>query len=165
MPTYVDPPAHAVVRSIDEKCQIQALDRAQSRLPLKPGRCGTMTDMQHRARSSIARAARAGCTRKAGALCDTAADAAATLDEFGAGPLDAVRFVEWRGAFAPATRPALPRAAQAAAPGWSRASPMTRRRRWPGRMRRCTPRRVPRSLGGLSGRRDQTHAALDTVIL
>jgi transposase len=40
---YVDPPAHAVVLSIDEKSQIQALDRTQPGLPLKPGRCGTMT--------------------------------------------------------------------------------------------------------------------------
>ncbi|MFQ5960851.1 MAG: IS630 family transposase [Candidatus Methylomirabilales bacterium] len=40
---YVDPPAHALVLSIDEKSQIQALDRTQPGLPLKPGRCGTMT--------------------------------------------------------------------------------------------------------------------------
>ena len=40
---YLDPPAHAVVLSIDEKSQIQALDRTQPGLPLKPGRCGTMT--------------------------------------------------------------------------------------------------------------------------
>jgi transposase len=57
---YVDPPMHAVVLSIDEKSQIQALDRTQPALPiplaspmepwaaspglpLKPGRCGTMT--------------------------------------------------------------------------------------------------------------------------
>jgi transposase len=40
---YVDPPAHAVVLSIDEKSQIQALDRTQPGLPMKPGRCGTMT--------------------------------------------------------------------------------------------------------------------------
>ena len=40
---YVDPPAHAVVLSIDEKSQIQALDRTQPGLPLKPGRCATMT--------------------------------------------------------------------------------------------------------------------------
>jgi hypothetical protein len=32
-----------MVLSIDEKSQIQALDRAQPGLPLKPGRCGTMT--------------------------------------------------------------------------------------------------------------------------
>src|SRR5690349_22721136 len=40
---YVDPPAHAVVLSIDEKSQIQALDRSQPGLPMKKGRCGTMT--------------------------------------------------------------------------------------------------------------------------
>ncbi len=40
---YIDPPAHAVVLSIDEKSQIQALDRTQPGLPMKPGRCGTMT--------------------------------------------------------------------------------------------------------------------------
>ena len=40
---YMDPPKHAVVISIDEKSQIQALDRTQPGLPLKPGKCGTMT--------------------------------------------------------------------------------------------------------------------------
>jgi transposase len=40
---YVDPPAHAVVLSVDEKSQIQALDRTQPGLPMKPGRLGTMT--------------------------------------------------------------------------------------------------------------------------
>ena len=40
---YVDPPAHSLVLSIDEKSQIQALDRTQPGLPIKPGRCGTMT--------------------------------------------------------------------------------------------------------------------------
>jgi transposase len=40
---YMDPPCHAVVLSIDEKSQIQALDRTQPGLPLKPGKCGTMT--------------------------------------------------------------------------------------------------------------------------
>jgi transposase len=40
---YVDPPQHAVVLSIDERSQIQALDRTQPGLPLKPGRCATMT--------------------------------------------------------------------------------------------------------------------------
>ena len=40
---YVDPPAHAVVFSFDEKSQIQALDRTQPGLPLKKGRSGTMT--------------------------------------------------------------------------------------------------------------------------
>ena len=40
---YIDPPAHAVVLSIDEKSQIQALDRTQPGLPIKPGRCQTLT--------------------------------------------------------------------------------------------------------------------------
>src|ERR1700737_2550900 len=40
---YVDPPAHAVVLSVDEKSQIQALDRTQPGLPIKKGRCQTMT--------------------------------------------------------------------------------------------------------------------------
>jgi transposase len=40
---YMNPPAHAVVVSIDEKSQIQALDRTQPGLPLKPGKCGTTT--------------------------------------------------------------------------------------------------------------------------
>jgi DNA-binding MurR/RpiR family transcriptional regulator len=38
---YVDPPAHAVVLSVDEKSQIQALDRTQPGLPIKKGRRGT----------------------------------------------------------------------------------------------------------------------------
>ena len=40
---YLDPPAQAVVLSIDETSQIQALDRTQPGLPLKLGCCGTMT--------------------------------------------------------------------------------------------------------------------------
>jgi transposase len=40
---YVDPPEHAVVLSVDEKSQIQALDRTQPGLPMKKGRAGTMT--------------------------------------------------------------------------------------------------------------------------
>ena len=40
---YLDPPEHAVVISLDEKSQIQALDRTQPGLPLKKGRAGTMT--------------------------------------------------------------------------------------------------------------------------
>jgi hypothetical protein len=39
---YADPPAHVVVLSVDEKSQIQALDRTQPGLPLKKGRCQTM---------------------------------------------------------------------------------------------------------------------------
>jgi len=40
---YVNPPEHAVVLSVDEKSQIQALDRTQPGLPLKKWRSGTMT--------------------------------------------------------------------------------------------------------------------------
>jgi transposase len=40
---YLDPPDRALVLSVDEKSQIQALDRTQPGLPMKPGRCGTMT--------------------------------------------------------------------------------------------------------------------------
>jgi transposase len=40
---YVDPPAHAVVLSLDEKSQIQALDRTQPGLPIKKGRGASMT--------------------------------------------------------------------------------------------------------------------------
>jgi transposase len=40
---YLNPPEHAIVLSVDEKSQIQALDRTQPGLPIKKGRCGTMT--------------------------------------------------------------------------------------------------------------------------
>ncbi len=40
---YLDPPEKAVVFSVDEKSQIQALDRTQPGLPMKRGRAGTMT--------------------------------------------------------------------------------------------------------------------------
>lgn len=40
---YLTPPQNAVVLCVDEKSQIQALDRTQPGLPLKPGRCGTYT--------------------------------------------------------------------------------------------------------------------------
>src|SRR5712664_1839130 len=40
---YVDPPEKALVLSVDEKGQIQALDRTQPGLPMKKGRAGTMT--------------------------------------------------------------------------------------------------------------------------
>lgn len=40
---YMSPPSKALVFSVDEKSQIQALDRTQPGLPLKKGRCGTMT--------------------------------------------------------------------------------------------------------------------------
>src|SRR5215469_4944075 len=40
---YVNPPNHAIVLSVDEKSQIQALDRTQPGLPMKKGRAGTIT--------------------------------------------------------------------------------------------------------------------------
>ena len=40
---YLNPPTKALVICVDEKSQIQALDRTQPGLPLKKGRCGTMT--------------------------------------------------------------------------------------------------------------------------
>lgn len=40
---YLNPPDNSIVLCIDEKTQIQALDRTQPGLPLKKGRCGTMT--------------------------------------------------------------------------------------------------------------------------
>jgi transposase len=40
---YLDPPEHALVLCVDEKSQIQALDRTQKSLPIYPGRCATMT--------------------------------------------------------------------------------------------------------------------------
>lgn len=40
---YLNPPDKAIVLCVDEKSQIQALDRTQPGLPIKRGRCGTMT--------------------------------------------------------------------------------------------------------------------------
>jgi transposase len=40
---YMNPPERAIVFSFDEKTQVQALDRTQRSLPMKPGRGGTMT--------------------------------------------------------------------------------------------------------------------------
>jgi len=40
---YLNPPQKAIVLCVDEKSQIQALDRTQPGLPMKKGRCGTMT--------------------------------------------------------------------------------------------------------------------------
>jgi transposase len=40
---YLNPPEHAMVLCADEKSQIQALDRTQPGLPIKKGRCGTVT--------------------------------------------------------------------------------------------------------------------------
>ena len=51
---YMNPPDKAVVICVDEKSQIQALDRTQPGLPIKPGRCGTMThDYQRHGTTSL----------------------------------------------------------------------------------------------------------------
>lgn len=51
---YLSPPEHAIVLCCDEKSQIQALDRTQPGLPMKPGRCGTMThDYQRNGTTSL----------------------------------------------------------------------------------------------------------------
>jgi hypothetical protein len=56
---YVAPPKHAVVLSVDEKSQIQALDRSRPGLPLKPGKAGTMThDYQRNGITSLLAAGR-----------------------------------------------------------------------------------------------------------
>jgi transposase len=51
---YLNPPEHAIVLSCDEKSQIQALDRTQPGLPLKKGRCQTLThDYQRNGTTSL----------------------------------------------------------------------------------------------------------------
>jgi hypothetical protein len=51
---YVNPPAHAVVLSVDEKSKIQALDRTQSALPLTKGLGTTMTrDYKHHGTTTL----------------------------------------------------------------------------------------------------------------
>jgi transposase len=40
---YLNPPDKAMILCVDEKTQVQALDRTQPGLPMKKGRCGTMT--------------------------------------------------------------------------------------------------------------------------
>src|SRR6267378_4317193 len=59
---YVNPPAHAIVLSIDEKSQIQALDRTQPGLPMKKGRAGTITHVQASWHDDIVRCAQ--CARR-----------------------------------------------------------------------------------------------------
>ena len=45
---YLGPPDKAMVLSVDEKSQVQALDRTQPGLPIKKGRAGTMTHLSTR---------------------------------------------------------------------------------------------------------------------
>src|SRR5262249_27509120 len=46
---YLNPPQQAIVLCVDEKSQIQALQRTQPGLLLKKGRCGTMTSFEQHA--------------------------------------------------------------------------------------------------------------------
>lgn len=51
---YLNPPEKAIVLCVDEKSQIQALNRTQPGLPMKKGRCGTMThDYQRNGTTSL----------------------------------------------------------------------------------------------------------------
>jgi len=51
---YLNPPQKAIVLCVDEKSQIQALDRTQPGLPWKKGRCGTMThDYKHNGTTTL----------------------------------------------------------------------------------------------------------------
>ncbi len=79
---YVDPPAHAVVLSIDEKSQIQALDRTQPGLPMKKGRCGTMThDYKRNGTTTLFAALPPPCSPRS--MCSTAPSSAATCSVTG----------------------------------------------------------------------------------
>lgn len=49
---YLNPPDKALVLCVDEKSQVQALDRTQPGLPMKKGRCGTMTHDYKRNRTT-----------------------------------------------------------------------------------------------------------------
>ena len=61
---YLDPPAHSLVLSVDEKSQIQALDRTQPGLPMKKGRAGNMThDYIRNSLPPRKRGARPRCSR------------------------------------------------------------------------------------------------------
>jgi hypothetical protein len=67
---YVDRPAHAIVLSIDEKSQIQALDRIQPSLPLKKGRLGTMThDSKRHGTTTLFAAPTSSTARSSAATC------------------------------------------------------------------------------------------------
>ena len=50
---YMNPPDKAIVLSVDEKRQIQALDRTQPILPLRPSRKRTTTSVTEQPRYSL----------------------------------------------------------------------------------------------------------------
>lgn len=66
---YLNPPEHALVLCVDEKSQIQALDRTQPGLPIKPGRAGTMTHDYKRYGTTTLFAAMNAASGKVISLC------------------------------------------------------------------------------------------------
>lgn len=66
---YLNPPEHALVLCVDEKSQIQALDRTQPGLPLKRGRAGTMTHDYKRYGTTTLFAAMNAASGKVISLC------------------------------------------------------------------------------------------------
>jgi transposase len=66
---YLDPPERTVVLCVDEKSQIQALDRSQPSLPMKKGRAGTMTHDYKRHGTTTLFAALDAATGKVTGLC------------------------------------------------------------------------------------------------
>src|ERR1700682_5457808 len=67
---YLNPPEHAIVLCADEKSQIQARDRTQPGLPLKKGRCGTMTHDYKRNGTATLFAAMDALDGKVISMCD-----------------------------------------------------------------------------------------------
>jgi transposase len=67
---YLNPPEHAMVLCADEKSQIQALDRTQPGLPMKKGRCGTMTHDYKRNGTATLFAALDALEGKVISMCD-----------------------------------------------------------------------------------------------
>ncbi len=72
---YLNPPEHALVLCVDEKSQIQALDRTQPGLPLKRGRGATMTHDYKRNGTATLFAALNAANGEVYGLCQSAAPA------------------------------------------------------------------------------------------
>ncbi len=66
---YLSPPEPAIVLCVDEKSQVQALDRTRRGLPLKPGRAETMTHDYKRYRTATLFAAMDAATGRVISLC------------------------------------------------------------------------------------------------
>ena len=67
---YLNPPENAIVLSCDEKSQMQALDRTQPGLPLKKGRCGTLThDYKRNGTTTMLRRSIRWTARLSGPVC------------------------------------------------------------------------------------------------